>query len=191
VEKKMKLRLIYLAAGNSRRFGSNKLLYELEGKPLYLHLLERLDRLCARHDGWEVIAVTQYPQIYDEVRAENIRAVFSPDSHKGVSYSIRAGLEAAADAQACAFFVADQPYLTEESAEAFLENMERNQAELGCVICGDQTGNPAWFSRNYFPELVELKEDQGGRKVLKKYPDQTAYFLISDAEELQDIDLVP
>ena len=187
----MKVYLIYLAAGNSRRFGSNKLLYELEGKPLYRHLLNRLVSLCGRHADWEVITVTQYPQIYDEVRAENIRAVFSPDSHKGISYSIRAGLEAAADAQACTFFVADQPYLTEESAEAFLENMERNQAELGCVICGDQTGNPAWFSRNYFPELVELKEDQGGRKVLKKYPDQTAYFSISDARELQDVDLVP
>ena len=129
----MKLRLIYLAAGNSRRFGSNKLLYELEGKPLYLHLLERLDRLCARHDGWGVIAVTQYPQIYDDLNERHICAVLSPDSHKGVSYSIRAGLEAAADAQACAFFVADQPYFTEESAEAFLEHMERNQAELGCV----------------------------------------------------------
>lgn len=187
----MKVRLIYLAAGNSRRFGSNKLLYELEGRPLYRHLLDRLDSLCRRHVDWEVIVVTQYPQIYDEVRVGNIRAVFSPDSQKGVSYSIRAGLEAAADAQACAFFVADQPCFTEESAEAFLENMERNRAELGCVTCGDQTGNPVWFSRNYFPELLELKEDQGGRKVLKKHLDQILYFPILDVGELQDVDTLP
>lgn len=38
----MKIALIMLAAGNSRRFGSNKLLYEIEGKPMYRHILEKL-----------------------------------------------------------------------------------------------------------------------------------------------------
>ena len=184
----MKLRLIYLAAGNSRRFGSNKLLYELEGKPLYLHLLERLDRLCARHDGWEVIAVTQYPQIYDDLNERHICAVLSPDSHKGVSYSIRAGLEAAADAQACAFFVWDVPYFRVEFGESFMVEIVRIEGEFVCVSCGDQTGNPAWFSHSYFPELLELKEDQGGRKILKKYPEKITCFPISDAGELRDLD---
>ena len=41
-EKIMKIALIMLAAGNSRRFGSNKLLYEIEGKPMYRHILEKL-----------------------------------------------------------------------------------------------------------------------------------------------------
>ena len=35
------IHIIYMAAGNSRRFGSNKLFYELDGKPMYRHLLER------------------------------------------------------------------------------------------------------------------------------------------------------
>ena len=38
----MKIALIMLAAGNSWRFGSNKLLYEIEGKPMYWHILEKL-----------------------------------------------------------------------------------------------------------------------------------------------------
>lgn len=184
----MKVCLIYLAAGNSRRFGSNKLLYELDGKPLYRHLLDRLVRLCTRHPEWEVVVVTQYPVIYDELVKSNIHVVFSPDSYKGASYSVRAGLEAAVEARACVFFVADQPYFTEKSAEAFLETMERNQAGLGCVACGERTGNPVWFSREYFPELLKLKEDQGGRKVLKKHPKKISYFPITDERELQDMD---
>lgn len=184
----MKISLIYLAAGNSRRFGSNKLLYELDGKPLYRHLLDRLVRLCIRRPEWEVAVVTQYPVIYDELVKSNIPVVFSPDSYKGASYSVRTGLKAAADAQACAFFVADQPYFTEKSAEAFLETMEKNQAGLGCVACGERTGNPAWFSRQYFPELLELKEDQGGRRVLKKHPEEILYFPVAEERELQDMD---
>ena len=36
------IHIIYMAAGNSRRFGSTKLFYELDGKPMYRHLLDSL-----------------------------------------------------------------------------------------------------------------------------------------------------
>ena len=40
----MKLGLIMLAAGNSRRFGSNKLLYGIDGMPMYRHILLELKK---------------------------------------------------------------------------------------------------------------------------------------------------
>ena len=39
------IHIIYMAAGNSRRFGSNKLFYELDGKPMYRHLLDAWRKL--------------------------------------------------------------------------------------------------------------------------------------------------
>ena len=53
--------------------------------------------------------VTQYERILEElaplVKAGRLQTVFSPDSEKGISYTIRAGIEAAekqnADACAC------------------------------------------------------------------------------------------
>ena len=41
----MKLGLIMLAAGNSRRFGSNKLLYSIDGMPMYRHILLELKKV--------------------------------------------------------------------------------------------------------------------------------------------------
>lgn len=38
----MKIGMILLAAGYSRRFSSNKLLYEIEGRPMYLRTLDQL-----------------------------------------------------------------------------------------------------------------------------------------------------
>ena len=56
----MKIKLIYLAAGNSRRFNSqrmqnteppqseaeNKLLYLLDEKPMFRYLFDRLVKVC-------------------------------------------------------------------------------------------------------------------------------------------------
>ena len=119
----MRVTILYLAAGNSRRFGENKLLYPLDGKAVYRHLLDRLAQIAGRHENWELLVVTQYERILEElaplVKAGRLQTVFSPDSEKGISYTIRAGIEAAEkqNADACACFVADQPYLKEETAE--------------------------------------------------------------------------
>ena len=78
--------------------------------------------------------MTQYERILEElaplVKAGRLQTMFSPDSEKGISYTIRAGIEAAEkqNADACACFVADQPYLKEETAERFLESMEMQKA---------------------------------------------------------------
>lgn len=190
----MRVGIIYLAAGNSRRFGTNKLLYELQGKPMYQHLLLRLFHLCKDFPQWKIAVVTQYEEIYGQIAAMEkegfpVQAVFSPDSKKGAAYSIRAGIRAVGQGTgACAFFVADQPYLKEESAKNFLLEMEMRRAKLGSVCHKGTAGSPAWFSKEYYPELLALSGDEGGRKILKKYPKDVCFFEIEDDWELKDID---
>lgn len=204
----MRVTLIYLAAGNSRRFGEsirllkekkhlmpeevpeNKLLFSIEGKPMYLHLLERLVKLCNRHASWEVLVVTQYEEILEMARRLGIRVVFSPDSQKGASWSVKAAMREVQDVDACAFFVADQPYLSEKTAENFLIDMQKRcQDGLGCVCCKEMTGNPVWFSKKFFPELLKLEGDRGGKKILKEHWSEVEFFHIKDRNELQDVDV--
>ena len=40
-----KIGAVYLAAGNSVRFGSNKLLYPIQGKPMFTHGLSLLSTI--------------------------------------------------------------------------------------------------------------------------------------------------
>ena len=63
----MRVTILYLAAGNSRRFGENKLLYPLDGKAVYRHLLDRLAQIAGRHENWELLVVTQYERILEEL----------------------------------------------------------------------------------------------------------------------------
>lgn len=135
------IHVIYMAAGNSRRFGRNKLLVSWHGKPLYRHTL---DLLLDWQQAWAgrcpitITVVTQYEEILRELGdrsgQEGLSIVYCADSKKGVSYTIRAGIQAASRragsrSRLCGetsqdmwmFVVADQPLLSAESIDALLQ----------------------------------------------------------------------
>ena len=139
------IHVIYMAAGNSRRFGSNKLLYLYEGKPLYRHGLELLLKLKQEMgEKLTVTVVTQYLEILEEVQdifercgMAGMQAVFCEESRLGASYTIRAGIEAVISQDLVSgqpkegqsmmgekdylmFMVADQPHLTLDSVRKLI-----------------------------------------------------------------------
>lgn len=186
---KIKTAVIYLASGNSKRFGQeNKLLQMIGTKPMYRYGLDRLIELCKEHEEFEIIVVTQYQEIMKQTQYDPITTVFCPESKYGISWSIKAGIKAAKDAEFYAFFVADQPNMKRETIERFLSFMADESCELGCVRTEENLGNPVWFSKKYKRELLSLTEDQGGKKILKKHIENARFFKVLEETELCDID---
>ena len=197
------IHIIYMAAGNSRRFGSNKLFYELDGKPMYRHLLERLIEIKDRYNKLksdspviDITVVTHYREILDYCACiPDCHAVLSPDSEKGISYTIKAGIMAVQEQKKTGmqdyymFAVADQPYLKNQSVikliDKVLENKE-NKRLVFSLRCGDTVGNPCVFHSSLLSQLLSLEGDKGGRSVAKKY--DCVYVDIADELELMDID---
>ena len=211
------IHIIYMAAGNSRRFGSNKLFYELDGKPMYRHLLERLVEIKDRYNKLknaesnnpviDVTVVTRYREILDYCSSiPDCHAVLSPDSEKGISYTIKAGIMAVQEQKklkkSCEvthhtaekeeyymFAVADQPYLKSQSVIKLIDKVLENKWNMRLAFslrCGDAVGNPCVFHSSLIPQLLSLEGDKGGRSVAKKY--DCVYVDIADERELMDID---
>ena len=208
------IHIIYMAAGNSRRFGSNKLLYELDGKPMYRHLLERLIEIKDRYNKFksdspviDITVVTRYREILDYCSSiPDCHAVLSPDSEKGISYTIKAGIMAVQEQKKTEknsgslhntaetedyymFAVADQPYLKSQSVIKLIDKVLENKGNKRLVFslcCGDAVGNPCVFHSSLISQLLSLEGDKGGRSVAKKY--DCVYVDIADELELMDID---
>lgn len=197
------IHIIYMAAGNSRRFGSNKLFYELDGKPMYRHLLERLIEIKDRYNklksdspAIDITVVTRYREILDYCSSiPDCHAVLSLDSEKGISHTIKAGIMAVQEQKKTSmqdyymFAVADQPYLKSQSVIKLIDKVLENKGNKRLVFslhCGDAVGNPCVFHSSLIPQLLSLEGDKGGRSVAKKY--DCVYVDIADERELMDID---
>lgn len=197
------IHIIYMAAGNSRRFGSNKLFYELDGKPMYRHLLERLIEIKDRYNKLksdspviDITVVTRYREILDYCSSiPDCHAVLSPNSEKGISYTIKAGIMAVQEQKKTGmqdyymFAVADQPYLKSQSVIKLMDEVLENKGNMRLIFslcCGDAVGNPCVFHSSLIPQLLSLEGDKGGRSVAKKY--DCVYVDIADERELMDID---
>ena len=148
------------AAGSA----GNKLLYPLEGRPLFSYGLETLCRAVELRPECELTVVSRYPQILEAARAAGGRAVDSPHSGLGISYTIRAALAALPPVSGedfLFFAVADQPWL-EADTLLRLVDAARPGVPGGTAAFGERVGSPTFFSGALLPELYALTGDQGG-----------------------------
>ncbi len=184
----MRKHILYLASGNSSRFGENKLLHPWQGKPLFLWGLETLEALTQDRRDCTLTVVSRYEAIRQTAREKGIRAVDCPESRQGVSYTIRAGIQALGEipGEDCLLFVvADQPRLRGASVERLLSAADRG-VKAASLCWGSQPGNPTLFSAALVPELLALEGDRGGRKILNRHG--CVWIPAEAAEELADID---
>ena len=162
----MKIALVMLAAGNSRRFGSNKLLYEIEGKPMYLLTLEKLKKASEKIPESEIIVVTQYEEIVKKAGEMKIPVFINPRPEDGISLSMQIGLMSVRDTDACLFTVSDQPWLEADTVVALTELFENEKKGMACIRWNGKTGNPCIFGQKYYEELMEISGDKGGKKII-------------------------
>lgn len=159
---------------------------------MYRYGLDMIQAFCKKQENCSVLVVTQYEEILSQMREEGIPVIYSPDSSRGMSYSIKAGIQALnqeiSDEDYLIFFVADQPCLSEKTLErlACLADQPEQNVETASVIYHGKPGSPTMFSARLIPEFLELQGDEGGRKIIRKH--NCIQVEAEEERELRDID---
>lgn len=183
----MKITLILLAAGNSQRFGSNKLVHPIDGNPMYRHIAANINKL---EIFYEKFLVTQYDELMSDSVFCDYKIIENKYSNLGISYSVKLGIENASEnTDGYCFLVCDQPYLKVSTIKEFFEGFKTSGKTLGCVKNGNRLGNPTLFLLKHKDELMALTGDKGGKKIILAQANENVYFHhITDEKELFDID---
>ena len=177
----MKIGCVVLAAGNARRFGSNKLNAQVEGVSLIRRALDAVP------GGLATVVVSQYPDILALAGEYGFDALLNDRPELGLSRSVRLGLAHLADCDGVLFLVSDQPRLKRDSVEALAALCAQNPEKIAAMAHNGVRGNPCLFPARLFPELLALTGDRGGSAVIRHHEDDLI-LLETDAPELADVD---
>jgi molybdenum cofactor cytidylyltransferase len=153
---------ILLAAGQSQRFGRQKLLEPWRGEPLV-----RRTARCFLEAGLRplVAVVSPDPRLADALAGLPLTTVENTHPEKGISSSIAIGLRALPETTKAALIgVGDQPYLTAEALEELMKAF--SPGRIIVPVWGDHRGNPPVFDCQFFPELLALEGDNGGQRLI-------------------------
>jgi molybdenum cofactor cytidylyltransferase len=178
---------IVLAAGASRRFGSQKLLALIAGVPLARRSVEAL--LTASLDDIVVVLGADAKAVGAALAGLPVRTVTNPRYAAGMSTSLRVGLDAVpAHARAALVALADQPGIGAAIVDRLVERYRSSRAAIVApVYRGGVRANPVLFDRAVFDELRAVAGDEGGRSVVARDPGRVVLVEI-DAEMPADVD---
>ena len=171
-----------MAAGRSLRFGGDKLEAVLEGETLLARALAAVPAA----EFCRVVVVGRGAAL-ERGAAHGFETVENDRPEEGLSRTVRLGLERLLDCDGVLFQVADQPRLRRETVAALTALWREHPDRIVGLSCRGVRGNPCLFPHRFFRELLQLKGDTGGGKVIR---DHTEDLLTMEApeEELFDVD---
>lgn len=179
---------LVLAAGLSRRMGSNKLVTEVGGKALVRHAAEAA--LKAGLDPVIVVTGHQADAVANALRELPVRFVHNPSFENGLSTSLKKGIESLpADCAGAMVLLGDMPGVTSELAKRVAAAFDPAKGRsIAIATAQGERGHPVLWGRQFFPELMQLSGDQGARGLMAAHGDSIIEVVAGDAGPLTDID---
>lgn len=173
---------VVMASGLGKRFGGNKLLAGLGGRPVLGWVLEGTEGLFVRR-----VVVTRHLPVEDFCRQRRVEVLRHDLPRR--SDTVRLGLEALGpELDGYVFFPGDQPMVRRETLQALALAAAREPEYIWRLARpGGPPGSPVLFPRWAYEELRSLPEGQGGRAVIRRHPEQVRLLPVRDFE-LLDID---
>lgn len=174
---------VLLAAGHSRRFGSNKLLSEIDKLALVLRAAASLSP-CTR-----LVAVVRRDDLplQSLLKEASIELVFNDRTDSDMGASIAYGVSASKNSKGWCVLPADMPFVLPSTTQEIVTSLQQN-ATLAAPFYNGRRGHPVGFSHDLVSELMALDKEPGARGIVEKNIQRLTMINTNDAAILVDID---
>jgi molybdenum cofactor cytidylyltransferase len=171
---------IVLAAGASRRFGSQKQLVRIAGRPLLHSAVTRASEVTG--SALIVVLGAGAAALAPLLKHSPGAIVINQNWREGLSSSIRAGIARLPPACAGALLMlADQPAVSVDDLKRLAGSWRKQPQYCAAALYAGTLGVPAIFPRTMFPQLLQLRGDSGARALLRRSPDRVVRVAMPSA----------
>ena len=178
---------ILLAGGrSSRMLGRDKLLEQIDGVALLRRAAKAAVRSRARKSF--VILGEKHAARRAKLRNIDIDIVASHLVAEGMAGSIRAGISNLPESfDGAMLLLPDMPGIGTREIDAIIAHARSNNI-VRATSCDGTPGNPVYFGKKFFPELLKLEGDRGARSVLAAHADCVTHVRLPGDAALLDLD---
>lgn len=171
----METGILILAAGSSSRLGEPKQLLNFKGNSLLRRVTEESLKTT---DSVMVVTGSNHPEISQEIENLKVKIIENVNWNEGMGSSIHIGfrelLNSFPTIENCIISVCDQPFIDAEVFSDLIQMQKDSQKGIVASKYADTLGTPVLFTKKYFEDLSNLSGQEGAKKLVQKFKDDTA-----------------
>lgn len=172
---------IILAAGFSTRFGSSKLLAELDnGKSVFQQTLQNISAAIP------CVLIVSRPELAPALSKYTSDIAIFDQAEQGMAASLSFAAEQIEGWAGCLVCLGDMPFIKVSTYSNIAAQLTSDRIIVPTYR--SQAGNPVAFGKNYFNQIKQLQGDSGGKPIIASNPEAVFEIALDDAGILQDID---
>jgi len=178
---------IVLAAGRSRRMGTQKLLLPYAGRTVIGHIVEQV----AAAPVGRIIVVTgaDFDAVMGALHGRDVTFVRNPAAEAEMLSSVRCGLRGLPEScRAVVVVLGDQPGVYAGLIAALIEAHLESGRGIVVQTFGGRRGHPVLISARYFEDVLTGFDDVGLRGLVRAHPEDVLEVTAGSEAVLMDLD---
>ena len=178
---------IILAAGESRRMGSPKMLLPFGEVTVIEKVVENV--LAAGAEGTMIVLGSDSDEIMKLITRFPVRLCFNDNYISGMLSSVQCGFKSLPNACRAALIVpGDQPMIGAGEIRKVIEAWNASGKGIVMPACNGKRGHPLVVDMKYFADILSLPGEDGLRALSERHPDDVLEVQTDDPSVLRDID---
>jgi molybdenum cofactor cytidylyltransferase len=178
---------IVLAAGESRRMGSPKMILPYEGMTIIEKVLENI--LASDVEKVVTVLGSNREEVLKVIEKYPVQHCYNSSFKSGMLSSVKCGFEfLPREFRAAMVFLGDQPMVETSVINKIIKAYDESGKGILVPVFENKRGHPLMVDKKYRDEVINLDDPEGLKGLLRRHPDDLLEVDTENPSVLNDID---